>query len=151
MDFPSRPATPIEQPLGLDRALGAVPQRVLGSAEDLLVILGGARAVRELSPDFTALAKVEGRGIIVSAAGGPGDFVSRFFAPAVGIPEDPVTGSAHCVLVPYWARVLGRQDLHAFQVSKRGGELFCRDRGDRVTIAGRAVLYLEGKITIPGV
>jgi PhzF family phenazine biosynthesis protein len=151
MDFPTRPASPMEQPPGLERALGARPERVLGSAEDLLVILADERAVRQLQPDFTALGRIESRGVIVSARGGPGDFVSRFFAPAVGILEDPVTGSAHCVLVPYWARVLGKQELHAFQVSKRGGELFCRDRGDRVTIAGNAVLYLEGKVTIPDV
>ena len=151
MDFPARPAAPVERPPGLAAALGAAPERVLGSAEDLLVILANEGAVRGLTPDFTALARIEGRGIIVSASGGPGDFVSRFFAPAVGILEDPVTGSAHCVLVPYWARVLGKRELHAFQVSKRGGELFCGDRGDRVTIAGRAVLYLEGKVTIPDV
>ena len=151
MDFPARPAAPVEQPHGLEHSLGARPERVLGSAEDLLVILPDESVVRELKPDFTALGRIESRGVIVSARGGPGDFVSRFFAPSVGIPEDPVTGSAHCVLVPYWARVLGNQDLHAFQVSKRGGELFCRDRGERVTIAGKAVLYLEGKVTIPDV
>jgi len=151
MDFPARPAVPLEEPAGLERALGARPELVLGSAEDLLVILADERTVRELRPDFTALAGIESRGIIVSARGGPGDFVSRFFAPAVGILEDPVTGSAHCVLVPYWARVLGKQDLHAVQVSRRGGELFCRDRGERVTIAGKAVLYLKGEIALPDV
>ena len=150
MDFPSRPAVPVEEPAGLREALGASPERVLGSAEDLLVILAHERQVRELKPDFTALGRIESRGVIVSAGGGPGDFVSRFFAPAVGILEDPVTGSAHCVLVPHWAGVLGKHELHAFQVSKRGGELFCRDRGTRVSIAGRAVLYMEATITVTG-
>ncbi|PKN29615.1 MAG: hypothetical protein CVU64_07315 [Deltaproteobacteria bacterium HGW-Deltaproteobacteria-21] len=121
---------------------------VLGSAEDILVILDNEKSVRDLQPDFAALGRVECRGVIVTAKGDRSDFVSRFFAPRVGIPEDPVTGSAHCVLVPYWAKVLGKKNLHALQVSKRGGELFCEDRGERVRIAGKAVLYLEGTISI---
>jgi PhzF family phenazine biosynthesis protein len=149
MDFPARPPNPMEEPRELKEALGATPQQVLGSEEDLLVILADERSVTELKPDFTALSKIERQGVIVSAEGERSDFVSRFFAPLVGIPEDPVTGSAHCVLVPYWSRILGKQDLHALQVSRRGGELFCRDRGERVSIAGKAVLYLEGSITIP--
>jgi PhzF family phenazine biosynthesis protein len=150
MDFPARPASPTRKPPGLEQALGSTAAEVLGSKEDLLVILENERTVRGLKPDFAALGTVEHRGVIVSARGERSDFVSRFFAPLVGIPEDPVTGSAHCVLVPYWARALGKRDLHALQVSKRGGELFCRERGERVSIAGRAVLYLEGTITIPG-
>ncbi len=148
MDFPARPAHAIHTPLGLDEALQVRPQDVLGSAEDILVVLDSEKSVRDLHPDFAALARVECRGIIVTARGDLSDFVSRFFAPRVGIQEDPVTGSAHCVLIPYWAEILGKKDLHALQVSKRGGELFCVARGNRVRIAGKAVLYLEGTISI---
>jgi predicted PhzF superfamily epimerase YddE/YHI9 len=101
-----------------------------------------------LIPDMGTLKKLDLRGVIVSAPGDEADFVSRFFAPALGIDEDPVTGSAHCALIPYWSRKLGKTDLHAYQVSRRGGELFCADRGDRVIISGRAVRYMEGRITI---
>jgi len=94
------------------------------------------------------LMEIPYRGVIVTARGEKSDFVSRFFAPRVGVPEDPVTGSSHCVLAPYWAGVLGRNDLHALQVSKRGGELFCTHAGERVKISGRAALYLEGTITL---
>jgi len=148
MDFPSRPARSTVLPSGLKEALGVTPIAVMGSVEDLLVVLESERAVRGLQPDLSALQRVESRGVMVTARGNQSDFVSRFFAPRFGIPEDPVTGSAHCVLVPYWSRELHKKSLHAFQVSKRGGELFCVDAGDRVKIAGRAVLYLEGTITI---
>jgi len=148
MDFPSRPPYARTVPAGLKEALGVAPKEVLGSAEDLLVVLDSEQAVREVHPDFSALARVECRGISITARGERSDFVSRFFAPRVGIPEDPVTGSAHCVLIPYWASVLRKNDLHAFQISKRSGELFCTHAGERVKIAGKAVLYLEGTITI---
>jgi predicted PhzF superfamily epimerase YddE/YHI9 len=97
---------------------------------------------------MAALAKIDCRGIIVTARGDQCDFVSRFFAPRVGIDEDPVTGSSHTVLAPYWARKLGKNELHARQVSARGGELYCRYMGERVRISGRAVLYMEGMITV---
>jgi PhzF family phenazine biosynthesis protein len=113
-----------------------------------LVVLGSEQTVRDVQPDFDALLRIENRGTIVTARGDRSDVVSRFFAPRVGVPEDPVTGSAHCVLVPYWADVLGKNVLHAFQVSNRGGELFCVAAGDRVRISGKAVLYLEGVVTI---
>jgi len=165
MDFPSRPPVgelPVGAGLarndgfardelkarGFTRMLGVAPTKVLGSEEDILVVLENEQRVRDLEPNLTALARMDCRGLIVTARGKSADFVSRFFAPAVGIPEDPVTGSSHCVLVPYWAGVLKKESLHAIQVSKRGGELFCRDRGSRVSIAGRAALYLEGVITI---
>ncbi|RJR32590.1 MAG: PhzF family phenazine biosynthesis protein [Desulfobacteraceae bacterium] len=148
MDFPARPAHSTNPPPGLEGALKVRATEVFGSAEDILVLLDDEKVVRELQPDFGALGKVECRGVIVTAKGDRSDFVSRFFAPRVGINEDPVTGSAHCVLIPYWAGVLGIRELHAFQVSKRGGELFCEDQGDRVRIAGRAVLYLEGTIAL---
>lgn len=148
MDFPARPACPRTNPAGLAEALQAAPEGVFASAEDLMVVLESESAVRAVQPDFDALHRIESRGIIVTARGDRSDFVSRFFAPRVGVPEDPVTGSAHCVLTPYWAAVLGKTSLHAFQVSKRGGELFCSTSGDRVRISGKAVFYLEGTITI---
>jgi predicted PhzF superfamily epimerase YddE/YHI9 len=104
--------------------------------------------VRGLKPDLPLLSAYDTFAVLVTAPGKEADFVSRFFAPRQGIPEDPVTGSAHCTLVPYWARRLGKKKLHALQVSARGGELFCEDRGERVSIAGRAVLYLEGTIEV---
>ena len=148
MDFPARPAHPVSPPAGLSRALDAVPQSIYGSAEDLLVVLESEKRVVDASPDFRMLEKLDWRGIIITARGEHSDFVSRFFAPRVGVPEDPVTGSAHCVLIPYWADVLGKKELFALQVSKRGGELFCQMADDRVRISGKAVLYLEGKITV---
>jgi len=148
MDFPSRPAHKRTSPAGLTEALGVESKEIFGSAEDLLVVLDNEKAVREAQPDFGALDRVDCRGTIITARGDRSDFVSRFFAPQVGIPEDPVTGSAHCVLIPYWAGVLHKKDLHAFQVSKRGGELFCTYAGERVRISGKAVLYMEGTLTI---
>lgn len=148
MDFPSRPVGAAPEPMGLEAALGATPRESFITEEDLLVVLDSEEAVRSCKPDFSALEKMDSRGVIITARGDTSDFVSRFFAPRVGIPEDPVTGSAHCALVPYWAGILGKRDLHAFQVSKRGGELFCKHEGERVKISGRAVLYLEGSIKI---
>jgi PhzF family phenazine biosynthesis protein len=148
MDFPARPAHAQSPPVGLKEALRLTPQEILGSEEDLLVVLDSEKTVKEVQPDFIALDQVACRGTIITARGDRSDFVSRFFAPRVGIPEDPVTGSAHCVLTPYWAGVLRKNNLHAFQVSKRGGELFCTHVGERVKISGRAALYLEGTVTI---
>lgn len=148
MDFPAMIPAPQETPRGLASALGHIPQQVLGTERQLLVVFEDERTVTELNPELSRLAQYEHLGTIVTAPGEQCDFVSRYFAPHVGVPEDPVTGSAHCILVPYWAKRLGKKRLHARQVSKRGGELFCEDRGDRVTIAGKAVLYLEGMITV---
>ncbi len=148
MDFPARPANPRIPPAGLVEALHVKPEGVFGSAEILMVVLEDESAVRAVQPDFDALHRVESRATIVTARGDRSDFVSRFFAPRVGIREDPVTGMAHCILTPYWASVLGKTTLHAFQVSSRGGELFCATAGNRVKISGRAVLYLEGMITL---
>ena len=148
MDFPSRPVHPISPPPGLKKALKIAPEEIFGSAEDILVVLKSEKAVREVQPDFGVLEQVEYRGIIITARGDHSDFVSRFFAPRFGVPEDPVTGSAHCVLIPYWASVLAKNNLHAFQVSKRGGELFCVNDGERVKISGKATLYMEGTIQI---
>jgi predicted PhzF superfamily epimerase YddE/YHI9 len=148
MDFPARPAAPIEPPLGLLAALGSAPREVL-RARDHLVVYGSAAEVAALNPDLAALAKVDCWAAIVTAPGAEGiDFVSRFFAPAQGVPEDPVTGSSHCTLVPYWADRLGKTKLEARQLSRRGSALSCALDGDRVSIAGRTVLYLEGQIEV---
>jgi PhzF family phenazine biosynthesis protein len=147
MDFPSQPAQPCAAPTDLLEGLGKTPLEVLCS-EDFLVVFATEREVRDLAPDMAKLKNVPLRGVIATALGGDADFVSRFFAPKYGIHEDPVTGSAHCALTPYWSARLRKKDLRACQVSKRGGELFCSDRGERVMIAGRAVKYLEGTITL---
>jgi PhzF family phenazine biosynthesis protein len=147
MDFPSRPAEPCTAPEALVQGLGVSPAKTL-KARDHLVVLESETAVHAVRPRFDLLETLDSLGVIVTAPGDNCDFVSRFFAPKHGIPEDPVTGSAHCTLIPYWADRLGKKSLHAFQVSARGGELFCEDRGERVCIAGRAVLYLEGQIWI---
>jgi PhzF family phenazine biosynthesis protein len=152
MDFPARPAEPKDAPRALVEGLGVKPVEVLAAARDYLVVLETEEEVRRLKPDFNRLRTLDRLGIIVTAAGTGCDFVSRFFAPGVGVPEDPVTGSAHCTLIPYWASRLEREDpgaqLHARQISARGGELFCQDLGERVRIAGRVVLYLEGTIHV---
>ena len=148
MDFPAIPAQPVAAPEGLGHALGCEADEVLATDNKYLVIIGDEGAVLGLAPDMAAILALDRRGVIVTAPGQECDFVSRYFAPAIGIPEDPVTGSNHCVLVPYWAERLGTVDLHARQVSARGGELFCRLQGDRVRISGDAVLYLEGKILV---
>ncbi|NTV13561.1 MAG: PhzF family phenazine biosynthesis protein [Desulfobulbaceae bacterium] len=148
LDFPALPAQAVTPPTLLAQAIPGPVLAVLAAAEDLLVELSDAQSVRKLRPDLTALAGIACRGVIVTAPGEDCDFVSRFFAPRFGIPEDPVTGSAHCVLIPYWAGKLGKKVLAARQVSARGGELWCQDCGDRVRIAGRAVVYLEGTISV---
>lgn len=149
LDFPTRAPATVDVHPDLVRALGGpVPDAVL-AARDWFVVYKDAATVRALAPDMALLAGV-GRMVIVTAPGqGDVDFVSRFFAPMDGIPEDPVTGSAHCTLIPYWGGRLGKTSLEARQVSARGGKLHCRLLGDRVHIAGRAVLYLEGVIHVP--
>jgi predicted PhzF superfamily epimerase YddE/YHI9 len=131
----------------LDAILGAAPTEVL-CARDLLAVFDDEEVVRRMRPDLAAVARLGYFALIVTAPGKGSDFVSRFFAPGAGIPEDPVTGSAHCTLIPYWARRLGLRELRALQLSRRGGELFCTDRGERVSIGGRAVTFLKGVIMI---
>jgi len=153
LDFPARPAQPSSLPESLRAALGAHlpdPLWTGKASEDWLVVLPSEEAVRALQPDFRRLALAPARGVIVTARGADVDFVSRFFAPAVGVDEDPVTGSAHTTLVPYWAAELGRPELRARQVSARGGELWCLLQGDRVEIAGEAVTYMAGEIRVSG-
>ncbi len=147
MDFPSRPPKTIIPEAGAVEAIGGKPIEILG-ARDFVFVYKKEEEVLALRPDFSALAKLEQATFIVTAKGNDCDFVSRFFAPKLGVPEDPVTGSAHCSLIPYWAEKLGKKELKARQVSARGGELACKLNGDRVEIAGRAVLYLKGKIWV---
>lgn len=147
LDFPAREPVPCKAPDILPQALRRTPKEVLAS-RDYLAVYDSEEEVRSLEPDMELLKDLDHFAVIVTAPGRDSDFVSRFFAPAHGIPEDPVTGAAHCTLIPYWSKRLGKQKLHAFQVSLRGGELFCQDRGDRVLISGRAVKYLEGIIEL---
>jgi PhzF family phenazine biosynthesis protein len=145
LDFPSLPPKPCAVPDLLTKALGKPPDKILGS-RDYLAIYLTEEDIRCLKPDMSLLQQIDRLGVIVTAPGSDADFVSRFFAPGSGIPEDPVTGSAHCTLIPYWSNRLGKTHLHAYQVSARGGELFCEDQGERVRISGQAVLYSEGTL-----
>jgi PhzF family phenazine biosynthesis protein len=149
MDFPVRKFEPVSTyPDAVTAALaGPKPIEVL-FARDYIAVLGSESEVRTLKPDLAAVQKLPGHGLVVTARGSEYDFVSRYFAPQVGIPEDPVTGGAHCALTPFWANRLGKTELRAFQASARGGELGCELRGERVGLLGRAVLYLEGHIDI---
>ena len=152
LDFPSRPPQELTtHPTGLTDALRATPLHVL-AARDLLVVFNTEAEVRALRPDYARIAALEYVGVIATAPGPDGidgiDFVSRFFAPRVGVPEDPVTGSAHSTLIPYWAQKLGKTELHARQISPRGGDLWCKLRGDRVDISGYAVTYAAGELLV---
>jgi len=149
LDFPSRPPRPVAPVPGLESALGTPPILETLLSRDLGVVLPSEAAVRELKPDFAALSRIEHFGFIATARGESCDFVSRFFVPREGIPEDPVTGSAHSTLIPFWAERLGRSLLHARQLSRRGGELFCECKGERVRIGGHAVKVLEGRLILP--
>lgn len=149
LDFPSLPPVAAEAPSGLLDALGA-KQPAVFKAYYFMCVFDTEDEVRALSPNFAALATVDVAAVIATAPGRDCDFVSRMFAPAKGIPEDPVTGSAHCTLIPYWSGRLGKKALFARQISRRGGELWCEDRGERVGIGGQVVKYLEGTISIPG-
>jgi PhzF family phenazine biosynthesis protein len=149
MDFPARPFAPVPTPTGMAQALGATPIEVVADAGNYTVLLETARLVRELAPDLAAIARLDRTGVVVTAPGDLDyDFVSRYFAPAKGIPEDPVTGGAHCALAPYWARRLNKTTLRAFQASPRGGEILCRVAGERVELEGACAFYLEGEVEI---
>lgn len=149
LDFPALPPERCAVPAGLPAALGATPAEVHRHGERYLAVFSTSAEVAGLRPDFAMLGRQEPGAIIVSAPGeGAVDFVSRYFAPAYGIDEDPVTGSAHCVLAPYWAQRLGKDRLEARQISRRGGVLRCTLRGERVLIAGRCIPYLEGWIEV---
>ena len=153
LDFPVNVPVEKDPPEGLVQAMGVSPLFVLQGGEDWLLVYPDEATVASLKPDFTALGKVDARGVIATAeASLDGDFVSRFFGPAVGINEDPVTGSAHTVLAPYWQRRLADSEservFRARQISSRGGQLTCQVIGDRVKIGGQAVTYLIGEIDV---
>lgn len=148
MNFPARPPLPCDAPSTLIEGLGAQPAEVL-AADDYIAVFDSEAAVRALKPDMALLSEFELRGVCATAPGeGAVDFVSRFFAPAVGIPEDPVTGSAHCELAPYWAARLGKNCLRARQISRRGGDVACELQGDRVILAGAAVTFMKAEIDL---
>ncbi|MEJ2199634.1 MAG: PhzF family phenazine biosynthesis protein, partial [Desulfuromonadaceae bacterium] len=147
LNFPKSEISPCDTPLELTRALGKEPVELWRGA-DYLAVYEDESDILSITPDFTLLGQLDSRGVIVTAPGRDSDFVSRFFAPQCGINEDPVTGSAHCDLMPYWVNRLNRNRLSAAQLSKRGGRLQCELAGDRVLIAGKAVQYLAGTIVI---
>lgn len=148
MDFPAQPATPVETPETLADALGVAPLSVHRNRMDLLVELDGEKTVRTVRPDMNLLRALDARGVIVTAPALADrfDFVSRFFAPQVGVDEDPVTGSAHCALAPFWSARLGREQLTGYQVSNRGGVVRTRVAGERVFLGGQAVTVMRGEL-----
>lgn len=151
LDFPATPESPAEAPPGLLESLGIGQPTYIGRNKfDYIVEVESEEAVRAISPDHARLRQIPVRGVIVTSRGANGkhDFVSRFFAPGSGIDEDPVTGSAHCCLTPYWAAKLGKSEMIAYQASKRGGNLRVRMSGDRVRIGGRAVTILRGRLEV---
>lgn len=150
MDFPARPTTPVQPPAALETAIAARPIEVFHDGFNYLAVLDSAATVRTLSPDHSAIARLDGAsGVIVTAVGDENyDCVSRYFAPAKGIDEDPVTGGAHCALTPFWSARLGKPEIRAFQASARGGELVCRAKGERVELEGTCVFYMEGEAEI---
>lgn len=148
LDFPAQPPEPCEPPAALLPALGVTALEVTKS-QDFVVLVESEEIVRTVKPDFALLRNVPGRGVIVTAPSKSYDFVSRWFGPNVGVDEDPVTGSAHCALAPYWGAKRGKTVLRAAQLSARGGELVCELKGDRVLITGSAVKYLSGTIEVP--
>jgi PhzF family phenazine biosynthesis protein len=154
LDFPVRRPQPCDLRAAVEQALGLPVIEVLAlqvgqRIEELLAILPSEAAVRACKPNLPVLATLPGLGLLISAPGERHDFVSRYFAPAIGIDEDPVTGSTHCILTPYWAQQLGKQSLSAFQCSARGGELHCELQGERVKITGQALLIASGRLMLP--
>jgi len=145
MDFPSLPPRPCPFSETLVKGLGQRPIEIL-AADDYLALFENEAEVRSVRPDHTLLCRLDLRGVIITAPGSEVDFVSRFFAPKYGIPEDPVTGSAHCELAPYWANRLGKDTLRARQISKRGGNIDCQVKADRVFLSGEAVTFMEAEI-----
>lgn len=146
LDFPSRPAHKAEIPDGVLEAMGGVTPTEVYRARDFMFVYESETIVNALTPDFSKL-KAFDFGVIATAKGDVSDFVSRFFIPSAGVDEDPVTGSTHCNLIPFWAERLQKNRLHAYQISKRKGELFCELKGDRVLMSGNAVTYLKGEIS----
>jgi len=148
LDFPSRPPQIVTAPPHLIESLGGkAPVEILKS-RDYFLVYETEQDIRDMKPDFNLMGKVDTVGVIVTAKGDSVDFVSRFFAPSAGINEDPVTGSSHCNLIPYWAAKLGKDKLHAYQISSRKGELWCENKRERVLMSGKAVTYLKGEIYV---
>ena len=147
MDFPANPPTLREVSESIVQAIGMRPIELL-AADDYLAVFDSEEIVRAITPNHALLCQLDLRGVIVTAPGNDVDFVSRFFAPKVGVPEDPVTGAAHCKLAPYWAGKLGKSTLSAKQVSKRGGSLKCEVKADRVVLYGSAVTFMEAEISL---
>ncbi|MED3661229.1 PhzF family phenazine biosynthesis protein [Ureibacillus terrenus] len=147
MTFPSREGEPCEMPEALVKGLGKKPKEVY-LARDYLAVFETEEEIRNLEIDLEELKKLDAFGVIATAKGNGADFVSRFFAPKAGIDEDPVTGSAHCTLVPYWKKMLRKEEFVALQLSPRGGKLYCKDLGMEIQIGGEAVVYMEGKIYV---
>ena len=147
LDFPAARYKKVDPPGELVDGIGLTPVETFQST-DYLLLLDSEKEVRKANPDFSLLARLDIRGIIITAKGDSVDFVSRFFAPGVGINEDPVTGSAHTFLVPFWSERLGKTEFTAQQLSERGGTLYCKLSGDRVEISGRAVTYMEGELSL---
>jgi len=145
MDFPARPLTPCEMLETLTKGLGQRPVEVL-AADDYLAVFDSEAIVRSITPNHALLCQLDLRGVCITAPGTDVDFVSRFFAPKLGVPEDPVTGSAHCELAPYWAKKLGKNILTAKQVSRRGGSITCEVKADRVILSGTAVTFMVGEV-----
>jgi PhzF family phenazine biosynthesis protein len=148
LDFPSRPAAPSDVFPELAASLRATPSSVC-KGRDYMAVFECEEDVARIKPDFLAMVQLDCQGVIVTAPGNTCDFVSRYFAPAAGIDEDPATGSTHCALIPYWAQRLNKSQLHARQLSNRGGEMFCEDKGDRVAIGGKAITFSQGAIHLP--
>ncbi len=147
MNFPAKVSAPVETPELLVRALGVRPLETLVS-DDYIAVLENEESVRSVSPSMSLLGELDLRGVVVTAPGRDADFVSRFFAPKLGVPEDPVTGSAHCELAPYWGKRLNLITMRAFQCSRRGGEVRCTLLGDRVLLAGSAVTFMRAEIYV---
>jgi len=148
MDFPTDNLVPIQNIEELDNAIGQAPIKTLKGKTDYMMVYKSQKEIEAIEPNHHLLGKLDVRGVIVTAPGDEVDFVSRFFAPSCGIPEDPVTGSAHTSLSPYWTEILDKTKMTAKQLSKRGGDLVCEYFGERVKISGKAVLYLTGEIDI---
>ena len=149
LDFPSwKPERVADYPDELLKGLGVIEHLGVYKNRDFIVELEAQKDVLAIKPDLSLLNKIDVIGIVVTSPGTNCDFVSRFFAPNCGVPEDPVTGSSHAQLIPFWAEKLGKTNMHAFQLSKRGGELWCEQKGDRVIIKGKAAFYMKGEISV---
>ncbi|NQZ43146.1 MAG: PhzF family phenazine biosynthesis protein [Flavobacteriaceae bacterium] len=148
LDFPADDIIGIQGVLQIERAIGLTPMRTFKGKTDYMLVYNSQQEIESIQPNFHLLDALDCRGVIVTAPGDEVDFVSRFFAPKCGIPEDPVTGSAHTSMTPYWSKALGKSKLTASQLSKRGGQLICEDAGERIKISGKAVPYMVGEITL---